>query len=81
MGEDAKEKLKALEKLFSPVSSRFIFVFAFSIQRTRLSRSLGQAKNYFERIIFENKFLGFCFYMTGRISIHLEGCYPQRPSP
>ena len=80
MGEDAKEK--ETRKVVVPSFLPFYFrVCLFSIQRTRLSRSLGQAKNYFERIIFENKFLGFCFYMTGRISIDLEGCYPQRPSP
>ena len=38
-GEDAKEK--GTRKV--GVSFRFIFVFAFSIQRTRLSRSLEQA--------------------------------------
>ena len=72
MGEDAKEK--GTRKVVVPSFLPFYF-------RVCLSRSLGQAKNYFERIIFENKFLGFCFYMTGRISIDLEGCYPQRPSP
>ena len=80
MGEDAKEK--GTRRVVLPSFPPFYFrVCLFSIQRTRLSRSLGQAKNYFERIIFEKKFLGFCFYMTGRISIDLEGCYPQTPSP
>ena len=61
-GEDAKEKgTRKVGGALSPVSTCFIFVFAFSIQRTRLSRSLEQAR--------------FLWVLIFSIGLHcLQGC-------